>query len=155
MFTKQHFLKSFLVVFFLAGLGFGQENKSDATQRSVPVVTTAASADAVRFTAPSNVVRMQLQIISENGQILFDVSSKGNVLDWTLQDSAGQHLGNGSYLCVVTAKRLSGKLNQRIGSVSVNETAVGLQQIEATQLPPAQQQTVGPVAANAALTILK
>ncbi len=118
------------------------------------VVTASASAERVRFTAPSNVVRMQVQIISESGQIVFEVSSKGNVLDWSLQDSNGQRL-QGSYLTVVTVKSLSGRLSEKIGSVSVTEKQVELTALEATGLTAAQQQTVGPIEEQAALTVLK
>ena len=75
-----------------------QEVGPKASQTSTNV-TASATAERVRFTAPSNVVRMQLQVISESGQILFDVNSKGNVLDWSLQDSTGQRL-QGTYLTV-------------------------------------------------------
>ncbi len=86
---------------------------------TAPVITGTASAERLRFTAPNTVVQMQLQIYADSGQLLFDVMSKGNVLDWTLQDSGGEHLVPGSYLCVVTVKSLSGKLSQRIGSALV------------------------------------
>src|SRR5207245_7971484 len=86
---------------------------------------------------------------------LSDVNSDGNVLDWTLQDSAGARLSNGSYLAVVTVKSLSGKLSRRMGSISIAEQQIELQPADGTQLTPAQQQAVGAIAENAALTILK
>ena len=132
-----------------------QEVNKPAQIASVPVITGTASAERLRFTAPSTVVEMHLQIYSDSGQAIFDVSSKGNVLDWALQDSAGEHLSNGSYLCVVTVKNLSGRLSQRICSVSVAEKQIELQRVDSTRLTPAQQQAVGPVEENAALTILK
>src|SRR5438067_3677809 len=125
-----------------------------ALPATAPVITGSAAAERVRFTAPSNVVRMQLQVISETGQILFDVSSKGNVLDWSLQDSSGQRL-QGSYLTMVTVKSLSGRLSERVGSVSIGEKQVELQRAEATQLNAAQQQAVGPIEENTDLMILK
>jgi hypothetical protein len=143
----------FLMLFFL-GAVCAQDEKTQSRQSSVPIVTAVASTERVRFTAPSNVVRMQLQIISESGQILFDVSSKGNVLDWSLQDSSGQRL-QGSYLAVVTVKSISGRLSERIGSVSVAEQQVELKAVEATGLTAAQQQAVGPIEESSALTILK
>jgi len=76
------------------------------------------------------------------------------VLDWSLQDSSDQRL-LGSYLAVVTVKSLSGRLSERIGSVSIGEKQVELQRAEATQLTTAQQQAVGPIEENATLTILK
>ena len=122
---------------------------------TAPVITGTASAERVRFTAPGTVVQMQLQIYDASGQLLFDVTSKGNVLDWTLQDSGGERIAPGSYLCLVTVKSLSGKLSQRIGQALVQEKQVELQRVDATQLTGAQQQAVGPIEENGALTILK
>jgi hypothetical protein len=116
-------------------------------------VTASATAERMRFTAPSNVVRMQLQVISEGGQVVFDVSSKGNVLDWSLQDSSGQRL-QGSYLTVVTVKSLSGRVSERIGSISVGEKRIELQRTDAMQMTAGQQQAVGPVEENSGLTVL-
>src|SRR5687768_17144034 len=104
-------------------------------------VTALATAERVRFTAPSNVVRMQLQVISESGQVLFDVSSEGNVLDWSLQDSSGQRL-QGAFLAVVTVKSLSGRLSERIGSVSVSDKQVELNAVETNTLTAVQQQAM-------------
>src|SRR6266705_2888409 len=120
-----------------------------------PVITGTALAERLRFTAPSTVVQMQLQIYADSGQLLFDVTSKGNVLDWTLQNGSGEHLVPGLYLCVVTVKTLSGKLSQRIGSALVQEKKVELQRVDATQMTAPQQQAVGPIEENGALTILK
>src|SRR5256714_9562765 len=137
-------------------VAFAQE---EITKMSVlpggPVITGIASAERVRFTAPSSVVQMHLQVYDNAGQLVFDVSSKGNVLDWTLQDSGGARLNPGSYLSVVTVKSLSGKLSQRIGSVSVGDKQLELQRADATQMTVAQQQMVGPIEENGALTILK
>jgi Chaperone of endosialidase len=154
MFTLRSLSASCFVIvcLFLTVLAQG-EQPGKVTQTS-STVTAAAAAERVRFTAPNNVVRMQLQVISESGQILFDVSSKGNVLDWSLQDGSGQRL-QGSYLTVVTVKSLSGRLSERIGSVSIGEKQVELQRADATQLTAAQQQAVGPIEENATFTILK
>jgi hypothetical protein len=135
-----------------SGLTLSQAQQSSTP--SAPVVTASGSAERVRFTAPSNVVRMQLQVFSQDGQVLFDVNSKGNVLDWSLQDSSGQRLF-GTYLTVITVKTLSGRVSERIGSVSMVEKQVELQQLDAMRLSVAQQQALGPVEENATLTILK
>jgi len=119
---------------------------------TAPVITATASGERTRFTAPSTVVQMHLQIYTEAGQLLFDVSSKGNVLEWNLQGGSGERVPDGAYLCVVTVKSLSGRLSQRIGSVSVQQKHVELQPANST---PAQQQAVGPIEENGALTILK
>ncbi len=122
---------------------------------TAPVITGTALAERLRFTAPNTVVQMQLQIYADSGQLLFDVTSKGNVLDWTLQDGGGEHLVPGSYLCVVTVKSLSGKISQRIGSALVQEKQVELQRVDETRLSAAQLQAIGPLEENGALTILK
>ena len=120
-----------------------------------PVITGAASAERVRFTAPNTIVQMHLQIYGDSGELLFDVAAKGNALDWTLQDGGGKRLDVGSYVCVVTVKSISGKLSQRVGSVAVHEGRIELRGVVAGQLTGAQQQAVGPVEENGVLTILK
>jgi hypothetical protein len=141
--------------FFAAVSSLIAQDVNNKTVTTAPVITATASVDKLRFTAPASVVQMQLQVYSKSGQVLFDVSAKGNVLDWTLQDSAGVRLGNDAYLCVVTVKSLSGRLSKRIGSVSVAAQQVELHQVQTTQLTSAQQQAVGPIAENSSLTILK
>src|SRR5213080_3205729 len=158
MFTPRRLSVScFLVLCLLTTVLAQAEQPGNIGQKpsqTTATVTASATAERVRFTAPGNVVRMQLQVFSESGQILFDVSSRGNVLDWSLQDSSGQRL-QGSYLTVVTVKSLSGRLSERIGSVSIGERQVELQKVDAALLTLAQQQAVGPIEESAALTILK
>src|SRR6266568_7797896 len=158
MFTPRRLSVSCLLVLCLLTMVLAQAeqpgNIGQKPSQTTATVTASATAERVRFTAPSNIVRMQLQVVSETGQILFDVTSKGNVLDWSLQDSSGQRL-QGSYLIVVTVKSLSGRLSERIGSVSIGEKQVELQRVDATQLTAPQQQAVGPIEENAVLTILK
>src|SRR5687767_9382127 len=108
---------SSLLILSSFGAVVGQIENTGRDQ-TVPV-TVSQSTERVRFTAPATVVRMHLQVYSREGQIMFDVSSKGNVLDWTLQNSAGEPLGNGSYLSLVTIKNLSGRLSQKTGAITV------------------------------------
>ena len=158
MSTRRRLGASCLLILCLLSMALAQGEQPGNQARTISptssAVTASATAERVRFTAPSNVVRMQLQVISESGQILFDVSSKGNVLDWSLQDTSGQRL-QGSYLAVVTVKSLSGRLSQRIGTVSVEKKQVELKAGNATGMAPAQQESVGPIEENATLTILK
>src|SRR2546423_1646059 len=158
MFTPRKFSAASFLLLCLLSTGLPQSSQPESVRQKASqtssTVTASAAAERVRFTASSNVVRMQLQVVSESGQILFDVSSKGNVLDWTLQDSSGQRL-QGSYLTVVTVKSLSGTVSERTGTVSVEEKQVELKPVEATNLMTVQQQMVGPIEENGALTILK
>src|SRR5437870_6353938 len=154
MLNPNRLLVCLFLVLSAGGLIVAQSVRTNTSQ-SAPVITVAGASDRLRFTGLATVVQMHVQIYSEVGELVFEVSAKGNVLDWTLQDGAGQRLGNGSYVCLVTVKSLSGKLSQRIGSALVQEKQVELQPVEATQLTPPQQQAVGPVEENADLTILK
>src|SRR5437870_9635669 len=154
MLNPNRLLVCLFLVLSAGGLIVAQSVRTNTSQ-SAPVITVAGASDRLRFTGLATVVQMHVQIYSEVGELVFEVSAKGNVLDWTLQDGAGQRLGNGSYVCLMTVKSLSGKLSQRIGSALVQEKQVELQSVEATQLTSAQQQAVGPVEENAAMTILK
>ena len=104
--------------------------------------------------APSNVVRIKVEIFSASGESLFDVSSKGNVFDWTLQDGNGQRISEGTFLCVVTVKSLSGRISQRTASVTVQGGRITLQAEAARFTAAQQQQAVGPIEENASLTVL-
>src|SRR3989442_1028663 len=159
MFTPRRLSASCFLILCLFAPVLAQGEQRGKAEGTIPqpgsIVPAAATADRVRFTSPNSVVQMHLQVYDNAGQLVFDVSSKGNVLDWTLQDGGGGRLNPGSYLSVVTVKSLSGKLSQRIGSVSVQEKQTELLQADAAQITSAQQQAIGPVEENAALTILK
>ena len=125
------------------------------SQESSPTITAGVSQERVRFTAPSSIVQIHLQIYDNSGQMISDITAEGNVLDWVPQPAAGARLSTGSYLAVVTVKSVSGKQSRRIGSVSVAENQLELQPAVATQLSFAQQQVVGPIEENGALAIRK
>ena len=85
MFTLKRLIGGSLFVFVLAGTALAQENRApiDKLREAVapvpaaPLVTAAARAERVRFMAPSNVVRIKVEVFSPSGDALFDVSSKG------------------------------------------------------------------------------
>src|SRR5437867_533738 len=86
-----------------------QEQNSPTGSESTITVTAAATADRVRFTAPSTVVQMRLEVYAANGEKLFDNEIRGgNVIDWHLQNGQAERISDGSYLCVITSKGLSG-----------------------------------------------
>ena len=131
------------------------ENPASST-RSTIGVTAAATADRVRFTAPSTVVQMRLEVYGVNGVKLFDVEIRGgNVIDWHLQDGQAEPLADGAYLCVVTVKSLSGRITQRIASATVDKTTATLQTAVASQLTPQQAGAVGPIEDDSSLILLK
>src|SRR5437667_5327518 len=152
MFTPRRLSVSCFLVLCLVTTVLAQAeqpgNIGQKPSQTTTTVTASATAERVRFTAPGNVVRMQLQVFSESGQILFDVSSRGNVLDLSLQDSSGQRL-QGSYLTVVTVKTLSGKLSRKLGTLLVQEKQLAVQPISSAQLTPEQSQALSqPLAAG-------
>jgi hypothetical protein len=108
----------------------------------------------VRITAPASVLRMHVEVYAAGGEKLFDQEIRGgNVFDWHLQDGQAQRLVPGSYVCVVTAKSVSGRITQRIGSVSIEEQSVSVQAAESPQLSAAQAQAIGPIEENSSWTI--
>ena len=127
MFTLKRLVGASLFLFVLAGTTLAQENQAPInTPRepvtSGPLVTASTTAKRVRFVSPGTVVQLRLEVYNEMGQKPFDTELRGgNVLDWHLQDGAGERLAAGSYACVLTSKSLSGRLSQRVGLVTVND----------------------------------
>jgi hypothetical protein len=167
MFSPRRLIGSSLVVFVLGGAVLAQESRAPIytspepvpTVPTAPLVTATATAKRVRFVSPGSVVQLRLEVFNEAGQKLFDTELHGgNVLDWHLQDGAGERLPTGSYATVLTIKSLSGRLSQRVGVVTVNEkkAAIAAQGDDRfLQLSMAQQQIIGPVEGNGAFTILQ
>ena len=161
MFTLKRLIGGSLFVFVLAGTALAQGNRAtiDSPREpapTAPLVTAAATAKRVRFVSPGTVVQLRLEVYNETGQKLFDTELHGgNVLDWPLQDGAGQRLPAGSYACVLTIKSLSGRLSQRVGLVTVNDKKAAVETAGGAQLSTAQQQTIGPVEGNTAFTVLQ
>src|SRR5687768_9798273 len=159
-----HRLIGSVFVLGLFSTALAQENRAPldnpqepvATVPTGPLVTAAATAKRVRFVSPSTVVQLRLEVYNEAGQKLFDTQLHGgNVLDWHLQDGAGERLAAGSYACVLTTKSMSGRLSQRVGLVTVTEKKATIKTAGADHLSLAQQQTIGPVEGQGALTVLQ
>jgi hypothetical protein len=121
--------------------------KSDAGD---PLIVTASGAGPrLRFNAPA-VSQIRLEVYHTNGRKLFDNELRGgNVLDWRLLDGQAQPLADDTYLCLVTVKSLSGKISQRIGSVTIEQGATKLQPAATSQMTPQQLEAIGPVEENA------
>src|SRR5438128_5989433 len=133
-----------------------QTNATATPQQSGVTVTVAASGERVRFTAPSSVVQIRLEVYNSAGKKLFDNEVRGgNVLDWRLQDGQAELLADDGYLCIVTVKSISGRITQRIGSVTIEKSIASVQAVDASQMTAQQSQAIGPVEENASLTVLK
>jgi hypothetical protein len=145
---------SMLIAALLATTAFGQDSNSTQAQKSSLTITASASGERVRITAPASVVQMHIEVYSATGQRLFDNEVRGgNIFDWHLQDGQAQHLAPGSYVCVVTAKSVSGKLTQKIGTVEIGENSVSVRPADARQLSAQQTQTIGPMEEDSSWTI--
>src|SRR5215207_3059381 len=103
-----------LALLLLAGIvvTFAQsEQAGKSTAPSATAVTVSISAKGIRFTALGSVGQMRLEVFNTNtsGDPLYSSEFKaGNIQDWALKDNFGQTLLDGSYLCVVTVRDMSG-----------------------------------------------
>lgn len=132
------------------------QNAGMTTKEAVvaPAVTASATQKGVRYSAPPSVVRVELEVLSEAGESLVEIAVRGSVLDWALTDGAGQALPDGEYVCVVTVKTLVGRLSQRAGAVTVAGGAASVRGAGWATLSPAQQQKVGSLEQDSALSVL-
>src|SRR5258708_38779284 len=105
--TKASCFVFLLVVLMLAaGAAFAQiaqpdNNVEQAAPQLTATVTASATAQRVRFTAPSNITSMRIEVFNENAEKVFDSNGHaGNLFDWQLPGI--QALSDGTDLCVVT-----------------------------------------------------
>ncbi len=131
-------------------------NVEQAGVQLTSTVTASATAERVRFTSPNTVVQLRLEVYDEAGQKLLDTEQRGgNVLDWHLQGGAGERVADGVYLCVLTIKNLAGRLNQKLGLVTVNAQSTVVRSAAVAELNLRQAQTVGPIeSGDAGLTVM-
>src|SRR5260370_22597151 len=111
-----------VVLVLAAGAAFAKIAQPDNNvERVAPqltsTVTASATTERVRFTAPSNITSMRIEVFNENAEKVFDSNvHAGNLFDWQLQ--GGQSLSDGHYLCLVTVQSLSGTGSRKLGTVS-------------------------------------
>lgn len=88
-------------------------------QQSPATVTAGATAEGVRFSAPSGAARIRVELYTASGERVYDSDFRsGSIIDWKTADIA-QGLADGNYLVVVTTENLEGAAAQRLGAVSV------------------------------------
>ncbi len=81
-----HFGISLVLICVLVEPIAAQENNASNTQRAAASVAASASGERVRFTAPSSVVQIRLEVYDSSGRKLFDNEVRGgNVLDWRFE----------------------------------------------------------------------
>ena len=150
-FTTAAVLMGFTVTTTPAQSDAARSNKSSAV-----IIIASAWAEWVRFSAPSSVVQIRLEVYDSSGKKLFDNEVRGgNVLDWHLRDGQAKPLADDSYLCVITVKSISGRITQRLGSVIVEKATANVQPVDLSQMTTQQTQAIGPMEENASLTVLK
>ncbi|HEY7915262.1 MAG TPA: hypothetical protein VIG62_25365 [Blastocatellia bacterium] len=137
-----------LVVLAAAAVTFAQSDQA-AKPAAPPQATVIVSLSdkGVRFAALGQIGKMRLEVFNSAGDSLFNSEFlPGNIRDWTLEDKLGQPLPDGSYLCVVTLRDLSGRLSLKQGTVLVQGGRASLQLGDsghATQLE--QEKVLSPV----------
>ncbi|MEK6285146.1 MAG: hypothetical protein AABO57_05345 [Acidobacteriota bacterium] len=155
MSTAKRLVTTTAAILLFVSIVCAQEQNPASSSRSTITVTAAAAGDRVRFTAPSTVVQMRIEVYASNGEKLFDNEIRGgNVIDWHLQDGRAERLSDGSYLCVITTKSLSGRMSQKLGKITIADAASSIHPIDSTHLTAQQTQAVGPLKENASLTVL-
>src|SRR2546422_351010 len=83
-----------------------------------PAVTISVTERGVRFAALGSFGKMRLEVFNADGTSLYNSDfAAASVRDWTLDSKDGQLLADGTYLCVITIRDLSGRLTTKQGSV--------------------------------------
>lgn len=142
-----------ILVSALGNVASAQDGAQRAVSNTAPIVTGGVSGDRIRFVAPSTVVRITVAVYSPDGNQLFEATGKGSVIDWNMIDGSGQKVSDGSLLCVVTVKSLSGKLSQRVGGVTVASGKAEL--FSKVALTDAQIAAIGPLEVDTAITAVR
>src|SRR5258706_3735452 len=153
-------IRSLMLALVLLASGVVALAQSEKTVRSTaapePTVTAFTAGEQVRFTAPSTVLQIRLEVYNSAGKKIFDNELRGgNVLDWHVQDGQAERLSDGSYLCVITIRSLSGRMSQKVGRITIENATARVQPIDPTQLTAQQAQGVGPFEETASITVLK
>src|SRR6266581_5189931 len=101
--------------------GRAQDTAARDTSRSAgPAVTISVTDRGVRFAALGSFGKMRLEVFNADGTSLYNSDfGAASVRDWVLDDKDGQRLADGTYLCVITIRDLSGRLTTKQGSVVV------------------------------------
>jgi hypothetical protein len=113
--------RSLCFALLLSTAARAQEAQKPRPQTAGAPVTVSASGTRVRFAAVGPVERMRLEVFDAAGESVFDTGLvPGNLRDWRLVNARGQRLTDGSYLCVVTVRELTGRLTFKQGSILIS-----------------------------------
>src|SRR3989454_43514 len=108
-----------LVLLTLGVTATAQDASAQESFRATsPTVTISITERGVRFAALGSFGKMRLEVFNADGTSLYNSDfAAASVRDWVLDDKDGQRLPDGTYLCVITIRDLSGKLTTKQGSV--------------------------------------
>ena len=122
-------MASLLTVLMIGANAWAQTvSPPESVAANGPAVTISVTEGGVRFVGLGSLRQMRLEVFSGDGQTIYNSEfHNGNVRDWTLQDKAGQRVNDGTYLCVITIRDLSGKLVTKQGSVLLQNGQASLQ----------------------------
>jgi hypothetical protein len=114
-------IRIFLTPVLLLACAAGASAQADAQPAApAPAVTIAPTAKGLRVVAVGSVKQIRLEVFGEGGDTLYSSGFQaGNVRDWGMADRQGQPVPDGSYLCVVTFRDVSGRVGMRQGRVVV------------------------------------
>src|SRR2546421_12947115 len=121
---------TFALLLWLAGtaVALAQDRTDTRAATSARTVTVSISAKGVRFAAFGSVKQIRLEVFSANGDSLYNSDFQaGSVRDWKLEDKQGLRLPDGTYLCVVTFRDVSGRIGMKQGAILVQGGQVALQ----------------------------
>ncbi|MGZ4807704.1 MAG: hypothetical protein ACXV7D_00105 [Thermoanaerobaculia bacterium] len=110
----------FVVLWLASPLVAGQQGVTPSS----PAITVAAAGDKLRFSSVGATAQIRVQILSANGEAVFDSLWKdGNVLNWS-----AAALANGSYRCTVMARDLEGNVAQQESVLTAHDGRVSTRQ---------------------------
>jgi hypothetical protein len=118
-----------LMLFSWAAAAASAQERADPRPAAAPsVVTISTAVKGVRITALGDVKQIRLEAFGEGDTPLYSSGFKaGNVFDWKLEDTQGLPLPDGTYLCVVTFRDVSGRAGMRQGRVVVRDGKLSYQ----------------------------
>jgi hypothetical protein len=97
-----------------------EQNVPAAPPQGEMTVTLSVSEKGVRFAAPGGFGQMRLEVFDSSGATVYNSDFQpGTERDWYARDRQDQPLADGTYLCVVTVRDLSGRMVVKQGAVSV------------------------------------
>ena len=142
---------SLLLASWAASVTPAQDRRNVRPAPSVSTVTISTTDRGMRFTALGGAKQVRLEVFSQGGDSLYGSGFQaGSVLDWALDDSRGQRLPDGTYVCVITVRDLSGRLFVKQGAIQVQGGQGWSQMAEADQAGPAEpDETLAPVTNDA------